>query len=152
MPGGWGTTHVAWLAEQHGLLSGCGWAQYGSGVFGALVLTLWLARWWRRTSVAPSSSRLRPVVAASAWLSVLAAAAAGAALGSLRPLTASEDPDLDSTAFLAATSGITLAALVAVLLAASWHLVTRPQAADREASASSRSESQGGAPLDQRAR
>jgi Domain of unknown function (DUF4184) len=131
--GGWGTARVAWLAEQHGLLSGYGWAQYGSGVFGALVTAVWLARWWRRTPAAPSVSRLRPVVAASAWLSVLAAGAAGATLGSLGPLTSPGDHDLDSAAFLAATSGIALAALFAVLLAASWHLVTRPQAAGGEA-------------------
>ena len=123
--GGWGATHVAWLAEQQGLLPGYGWAQYGGGVFGALVIAVWLARWWRRTAAAPSVSRLRPVVAASAWLSVLAAGAAGAALGSVGPLTASEGPELGSAAFLAATSGIGLAAVVAVLLAASWHLVSQ---------------------------
>jgi hypothetical protein len=150
--GGWGTAHVAWLAEQHGFLAGYGWAQYGSGVFGALVIALWLAHWWRSAPAVPSLSRVRPAVAARAWLSVFAAGAAGSALGSLGPLSASEDPDLGSAAFLAATSGIALAALVAVLLAASWHLVTRPQAADWEASASSRNESHGGTPLDQRAR
>jgi len=149
--GGWGTTHTAWLAEQHGPLPGYSWAQYGSGVFGALVIALWLAQWWRSTPVAPTSSRLRPVVAASAWLSVLAAGAAGAALGSLGPLTSSGGPDLGSAAFLAATSGITMAALVAFLLAASWHLLTRHRAAGEEASASSRNESHDGAPVDQRA-
>jgi len=149
--GGWGTTHVAWLAEQHGLLPGYGWAQYGSGILGALVISLWLAQWWRSTPVAPSSSRLRPVVAARAWLSVLAAGAAGAAFGGLGPLTSSGDPDLGSTAFFAATSGITMAALVAFLLAASWHLLTRHRAAGEEASASSRYESHDGAPVDQRA-
>jgi hypothetical protein len=29
--GGWGTTHVAWLAEQHGLLPGYGWAPRTEG-------------------------------------------------------------------------------------------------------------------------
>ena len=149
--GGWGTTHTAWLAKQHGPLPGYSWAQYGSGVFGALVVALWLAQWWRSTPVAPSSSRLRPVVAARAWLSVLAAGAAGAALGSLGPLTSTGGPDLDNAAFLAATSGITMAALVAFLLAASWHLLTRHRAAGEEASASSRNESHDGAPVDQRA-
>ena len=149
--GGWGTTHTAWLVEQHGPLPGYSWAQYGSGVFGVLVIARWLAQWWRNTPVAPTSSRLRPVVAASAWLSVLAAGAAGAALGSLGPLTSSRGPDLGSAAFLAATSGITMAALVAFLLAASWHLLTRHRAAGEEASASSRNESHDGAPVDQRA-
>jgi hypothetical protein len=149
--GGWGTTHVAWLAEQHGLLPGYGWAQYGGGVFGALVIALWLAHWWCSTPAAPSSSRLQPMVAARAWLSVLAAGAAGAAFGSLGPITLSEGPDLGSAVFFAATRGIALAALVAVLLAASWHLVTRPQAADREVSASSRNESHDRATIDQRA-
>ena len=149
--GGWGTTHIAWLAKQHGPLPGYSWAHHGSGVSGALVIALWLARWWRSTPVAPTSSRLRPVVAASAWLSVLVPGAAGAALGSLGPLTSSGGPDLGSAAFLAATSGITMAALVALLLAASWRLLTRHRAAGEEASASSRNESHDGAPVDQRA-
>jgi Domain of unknown function (DUF4184) len=135
---GWGTTHVAWLAEQHGLLAGYAWAQYGSGAFGALVIASWLALWWRSTPATPSVSRLPPVVSASAWLSILAAGAAGAGLGSLGPLSSPEGPDLASAAFFAATRGVALAALVAVLLAASWHLVTRPQAADGETSAGSR--------------
>ena len=149
---GWGTTHVAWLAEQHGLLPGYGWAQHGSGVFGALVIALRLAQWWRSTPVAPSSSRLRPVVAARAWLSVLAAGAAGAAFGSLGPLSSSAGPDLGSAAFFAATGSISLAGLVAFLRAASWHLVSKPQAADREASAGSRNADHGNVPLDRRSR
>jgi hypothetical protein len=150
--GGWGTTHLAWLAELHGLLPGYGWAQYGSGIFGALVIALWLAQWWRSTPVAPTSSRLRPVVAATAWLSVIAAGAAGAALGSVDPLTSSGGPELDSTAFFAATRGISLAGLVAFLLAASWHLVTKPQAADREASSGGRNADHGKAPIARRSR
>jgi hypothetical protein len=128
--GGWGTTHVAWLAEQQGLLTGYAWAQYGSGAFGALVIALWLARWWRSTPATSSVSRLRPVVSARAWLSIFAAGAAGAVSGSLGPLSSREGPDLGKAAFFAATRGVTLAALMAIVLAASWHLVTRPQAAD----------------------
>ena len=149
---GWGTIHVAWLAEKHGLLPGYGWAQYCSGVFGALVIALWLAQWWRSTPVAPSSSRLRPVVAARAWLSILAAGAAGAAFGSFGPLASSGGPDLGSAAFFAATGGISMAGLVAVLLATSWHLVTKPRAADREASASDRNADHDKIPLDRLSR
>ena len=128
--GGWGTTHVHWLTQQHGPLAGYGWAQYASGMIGALVVTRWLALWWYRTPVAPATSGLRPQFAALAWLSVFAAGAAGAVYGSLDPLTSSEGPDLAGAAFLGATSGIAWAALVAFLLAACWHLATRSQAAE----------------------
>jgi hypothetical protein len=133
--GGWGTTHVAWLAERQGLLTGYAWAQYGSGAFGALVIAWWLARWWRSTPATSSISRLRPVISATAWLSILTAGAAGAVSGSLGPLSSREGPDLGKAAFLASTRGVTLAALMAVLLAASWHLMTRLQAASGSRSA-----------------
>lgn len=68
--GGWGTTHLHWLTQQNGPLAGYGWAQYASGMFGALVVTRWLALWWYRTPIAPAASELRPQFAALAWLSV----------------------------------------------------------------------------------
>lgn len=125
--GRWGVTHIPWLAGQHGLLPGYRWAQYGSGLLGALVIAMWLARWWRGTAVALSAPGLRPAVAARAWLAVFVAGAVGAAFGSVGPLTLPKGPDLRGAAFFAATRGITLAVLVALLLAASWHLATRRQ-------------------------
>lgn len=121
--GRWGTTHVSWLAQEHGPLAGYRWAQYGSGVFGVLVVTLWLARWWRSTSSVPSAPGLRPEVAAGAWLSVLVAGAAGAAAGTIGPLTSPGGPDLRAAVFSAVTQGIAIAALTLLLLAVFWHLL-----------------------------
>jgi hypothetical protein len=120
--GRWGTAHLPWLAAQHGLLPGYRWAQYGSGLFGALAVGLWLVRWWRSTEAAPSASGLRPAVAAGAWVSVLVAGAAGAVAGSVGALTSPQGPDLSAAVFLAVTRGTALAAFVLLLLAASWHV------------------------------
>ena len=121
--GRWGTTLVPWLAREHGLFAGYTWAQYGSGVFGGLVVTLWLARWWRSTSSVPSAPGLRPEVAAGAWLSVLLAGAAGAAAGSVGPLTSPGGPDLRAAFFSAVTLGPAVAGAAALLLAVIWHLL-----------------------------
>ncbi|HEY8721289.1 DUF4184 family protein [Pengzhenrongella sp.] len=48
--GAWGTERVAWLIASEGAFPGYKWAQYASGVVGALVVAIWLARWWRRTA------------------------------------------------------------------------------------------------------
>lgn len=130
--GGWGPTHVPWLAQQHGPLTGYGWAQYGSGVFGALFVARWLVLWWDSTPATHPASGLRPEFAALAWTWVFAAAVAGAASGSLGPLTSPEGPDFGTAAFLAATRGIAWAGLVALLLAACWRLVTQTQIGRRE--------------------
>jgi len=126
--GRWGTAHVPWLADEHGLLPGYRWAQYGGGVFGVLVVGL--ARWWQSNTAASPASGLRPAVAVGAWLLVLVAGAAGAAVGSIGPLTSPEGPDLRSAFFLAATRDIAPAVFVALLFAASWHLVAGRQPAD----------------------
>lgn len=128
--GRWGTAHVPWLADEHGLLPGYRWAQYGGGVFGVLVVGL--ARWWQSNTAASPASGLRPAVAVGAWLLVLVAGAAGAAVGSIGPLTSPEGPDLRSAFFLAATRDIAPAVFVALLFAASWHLVAGRQPADGE--------------------
>lgn len=48
--GRFGYRHLPWLAEQHGPLAGYRWAQYGSGVVGAVLILLALQRWWRHRS------------------------------------------------------------------------------------------------------
>ena len=51
-----GYRHLAWLAQTHGPMDGYRWAQYASGLVGALVIALALLHWWR-SAPSPMSSR-----------------------------------------------------------------------------------------------
>lgn len=59
--GRWGPEHVAWLREDHGGLAGYRYAQYGSGLVGAVIIVAVLARWWRRASPPPWEPNSGPV-------------------------------------------------------------------------------------------
>lgn len=87
--GRWGARNIAWLAQQHGLLPGYRWAQYASGVIGALVIAVWLVRWWRGTAPQPvcpappatrfHGSRREAVARRTVWPAVVAVALTQAA-------------------------------------------------------------------------
>lgn len=83
--GRWGYRHLPWLAQTHGSLPGYEWAQYGSGVFGALVIADSLRRWWRTTSPADPSAHpqrvpgLSPAAIAGVWTVIVLATLTGAA-------------------------------------------------------------------------
>jgi hypothetical protein len=111
---GWGPAHVAVLRVEVGGLRGYDWAQYGSGVLGALALAWWLRRWWARTPPAPVPPS--GPVARWVWPGLLALAVVVGAVAAVG------DPDLGSAGFAAATRGGGAAAAVALLLAAGWHL------------------------------
>ena len=120
--GRFGYRHLSWLADLHGPLAGYRWAQYGSGVFGLLVLGLAVIHWWRTAPVADSPRAGLPqrpafVVLACVALATLGGASAGAAAAVLR------DQGLRRALFLIATWGGG-AGLAAVLLCA---LVARPR-------------------------
>jgi len=133
--GRWGTVHVPWLAAQQGVLPGYRWAQYASGLLGALVVLLWLVGWWRRTDAVTPVAGVRPAVALLAWVAALVGGTVGAVIGSIDPLTAPDGPDLPGAGFGAVTRGIAAATLVAFMLAASWHLLRRRQQAGSRSSA-----------------
>ncbi len=115
-PGRWGERTVPALARTWAGIPGTAWAQELSGVLGALVLAVWLARWWRRAPVQAATSHRRW------WLpwAVLAAvaAAAGAADAAGAP-----DPRSAAVAFAFTAGGAALGA--AVLLAGAWHVTRR---------------------------
>jgi len=113
--GRFGYRHLSWLADLHGPLAGYRWAQYGSGVFGLLVLGLAVRRWWRTAPVADPPPRAgfprrtAFVVLASVVLATLGGASAGLTSAVLR------DQGLRRALFLIATWGGG-AGLVAILL------------------------------------
>jgi Domain of unknown function (DUF4184) len=83
--GRWGYRHLRWLAAQHGLLPGYRWAQYGSGVIGAVLIAFSIWRWWCSTPpVDPrheQQPRLGRTTAAGVWTVIALAGLAGAATG-----------------------------------------------------------------------
>ena len=116
-PGRWGAEHVPALARTWAGMPGHAWAQDASGAVGALVLTVWAVRRWRR---APALRHPTPVRWWWApWAVVaLTAAAAGAS-------RAAGAPDLRSAAVDAAFAGGGAGAAAAVLLALAWTLSGR---------------------------
>lgn len=81
--GRFGYRHLAWLAADHGALPGYRWAQYGSGVVGALLILLAVQRWWRSAAVLdpPPESALAPRTVKAVVLFVVLAVLGGAVTG-----------------------------------------------------------------------
>ena len=131
-------THYDWVVQQlPGLQEHWGskpiykWAQYFSSVFGAVVVLVWVIRWWRRTPPdAPAPTRLSGPVRALAWASVLAAGLATSVPIWIVGMLAGASPVDDILVFRVVTVGIAAACLVAVLWCLAWWLLrTRPEAA-----------------------
>ncbi|MGH8776866.1 MAG: DUF4184 family protein [Jiangellaceae bacterium] len=122
----WGSTHIAWLAERQGALPGYRWAQYASGVIGAVLIAGFLIRWYRRTPPENAGSRRVPalprVVAGAVWALLGLVALVGAVVGARKPLFADGGPDLREASVLAATSGGSAAGVTAFVLAIVWTL------------------------------
>jgi hypothetical protein len=111
---GWGPAHLGALRATIGELPGYGWAQYASGVLGALVIGWWSRRWWVRTPprpVPPSGWVARWV-----WPGLLVIAAVAGVLA------ATGHPDVGSAGFAGATRGGFAAGVAALVLAVGWHL------------------------------
>jgi hypothetical protein len=104
--------HLGWLHDPVAGQPGYQWAQYASGVFGAVVMLHWLRGWWRRTPALPVSHRESHPLVLLALLVVGVAAGVVAARGS---------SSFNGAAFLGATRGGGAAALVALVYAAGWH-------------------------------
>ncbi len=118
----WGVARVDWLGEQHGGLPGYLWAQYLSGIVGAVVIVGWVVRWYRRT--APTTPGAVPGPRWP-WLVLVFAAMLGAAVGARRPLLATGGPDWREASFHAAAGAVSAVGLAAFLLAVGWALRQR---------------------------
>ncbi|MFC6715345.1 DUF4184 family protein [Branchiibius cervicis] len=59
-PGRWGSSHIPLLRDDIGPLPGSRWAQYASGVFGVLVVAVFLVRRYRRHPGQPVMDRRLP--------------------------------------------------------------------------------------------
>jgi hypothetical protein len=118
--GRWGVGLVPWLGEVHGPLEGYRWAQYGSGVVGALLLGWWFVRWYRRTPRRPGRPGTWVVPARTAalgWTAVLGTAVVVGVLAGGDQLVGTAPADPRGAAFVAATRGGAAAAVVATALA-----------------------------------
>jgi Domain of unknown function (DUF4184) len=112
---GWGPEHLGALRLRVGGLAGFGWAQYASGVLGALAIGWWLRRWWVRTPVqpvAPSGPAAR-----WAWPGLLALAVVVGVAAAI-----DNGGDLGAAGFAAATRGGFAAGAAGSLLAVGWHV------------------------------
>ncbi|MCO1659259.1 DUF4184 family protein [Pseudonocardia humida] len=119
---GWGPAHLGVLRLSAGGLPGYGWAQYGSGVLGALAIACWTRGWWRRTPARPVAAS--GPVARWVWPGLVALAVVVGVLAAIGR------PDLGSAGFAGATRGGSAAGAAALLLAAGWHVrrLRRPRA------------------------
>jgi uncharacterized protein DUF4184 len=110
-PGRWGAEHVGVLSRSWAGEPGHRWAQEASGVLGAVVLLVWLVRWWRRATALPAPPR------PGWWAPWLVLAGTGLA-GGLS--AAAGAPDLRSAAVAAAFRGGGVLLAAGLLLAATW--------------------------------
>lgn len=121
-----GYRHVAWLAQTHGPMDGYRWAQYASGLLGALVIALAILHWWRSASSQMSprtmtqamgqpSGTLRRDVRVALVSAIVLATVGGAATGCV--WAGLHDLGVRRSLFLIATWGGG-AGLVTVLIAA----------------------------------
>ena len=123
-----GYRHLGWLADQHGPLAGYRWAQYGSGVFGAVVIALAIRSWWRSAPVTDPTPEpgMPPRGSLIVLVSVLLATLGGA--GTALAWAVLRDLGVRRALFLIATWGGG-AGLVTVLVCAVLFrsVPTRPQ-------------------------
>jgi hypothetical protein len=113
-----GTQHLSWLAGEQAGLAGYRWAQYASGLVGALACVLWVRRWWQRTVPLEIIRTPQP------WRVARAVIVAGAALVGLSAALTAED--VRAAAFAGATRGGGTAVALAVAVAVVWRVRERP--------------------------
>jgi hypothetical protein len=88
---GWGVARVDWLARQYGPLAAHRWAQYLSGVLGAVAVVVWVARWYRDTPPRAAVRRIAPLSPGTTLvvrLGLVLVALGGAVVGGLPAVAA----------------------------------------------------------------
>jgi len=115
--GRWGVRHLPFLTVMWHGHPVYAWAQYASGVFGAVVLTSWLVWWWRTTTPAPVPQVQGPAweQAGWAWPALLTA---GAVTGFAAAL---HGHSLHTMGFRAVTYGAAVVVGLGAVLALAWH-------------------------------
>lgn len=110
-----GVAAVPWLGTEHAGLAGYKWAQYLSGVLGAVVLVVWAVRRLRAKRPDPDDAGTSVAGRQFSWAVVATGFVLGAALG-----TASAFGGIEVMAFRAVTRGGLGAALTVVLVCLAW--------------------------------
>ncbi|WP_327038088.1 DUF4184 family protein [Micromonospora maris] len=118
--GMWGAVHIGWLSESHLGTPGYRWIQRVSTIVGAIVVVVWLLRWWHRQSPVPEQGLpANRILVVAAWLAIAFAAAGGAAMA------ATEDVTPQRMLFLAVTQAGGAGLTAAIILAASYAALAR---------------------------
>lgn len=112
-PGRWGARHLGVLSRTWAGEPGYHWAQELSGVLGAVVLLVWLLRWWQRSQRRPAPPR------PGWWAPWLALGAVGLGGGLTAAVGA---PDARSAAVAVAFRGGGVLLAGVLVLAAAWRL------------------------------
>jgi hypothetical protein len=120
----WVVQQLPWLRQQWGSKPVYKWAQYFSSVFGAVVVLIWTAVWWRRTKPADAPrTRLSSPARIIAWATVVAAGLATSLAIWISGIVAGTSPLDDILVFRTVTVGIAAAGLVALLWCLVWWLL-----------------------------
>jgi hypothetical protein len=120
---GWAVTRIDWLARQYGPLAGHRWAQYVSGILGAALIAVWVARWYRETPPRAAIRRIAPLssgTAVAVWLGLALVALAGAVAGGLRPLLRRGGPDWSEVGVDAVTRAGSAVGVAILVLSIVW--------------------------------
>jgi hypothetical protein len=132
---GWGVARVDWLARQYGPLAAHRWAQYLSGVLGAVAIIVWVARWYRDTPPRAAVRRITPLSPGTAlvvWLGLVLVALGGAVIGGFRPLLRRGGPDWSEVGVDAVTRAGSAVGVTILVLSIVWVVHDRMLRARRQ--------------------
>lgn len=119
-PGRWGAQHLGWLRETHAGLLGSAWAQYASGVLGAIVVGTWAYGCLRTRA-----RLLRPPLVASLGVNALIAVVLAVAAVTVSAILWAAADGPHAMAFRGAVVGTLAASIGSLGLAVTWQLRAR---------------------------
>lgn len=133
-------THLAWDTFTHdgtlddvfpvlaGSIAGIEideWIHSASSLVGAIILAIWIRRWTRRTPVQPRTGLVTDRERRTVWIALIAIGLASAGATMLAKVAVGYGPFDVHVWFAMVIYGATVPALVAVTLAAAWHVRAR---------------------------
>jgi hypothetical protein len=128
--GAWGTEHLPFLQAMYGPRPLYRWAQYASGLAGAVAILATAARWWRTTPPRTGPDEVRRPVAGRrlallTWAAFASTAAVTAVVNAAGPLTSPWGADYGAAAFRGVTRGGVAGGAVLLVFALAWAVHSR---------------------------